>query len=460
MPPEILPSSFRDPSGFVFKKDGEVFRQVNSSYSENYSRLIDSGLYSRLVEKGLLLSHEEVDSLFVAPGGFKVLRPRRVPFISYPFEWSFTQLKNAALTTLEIQRESMKSGLSLKDASAYNIQFVEGRPILMDTLSFEVFDPGKPWVAYRQFCQHFLAPLLLMRYKDVRCGLLSRIFLDGIPLDMTSGMLPKRTYFRFSIFAHIHLHAYFQGKKTGGSVKPRKLPDNAIPGLVDGLFRAVKNLQLPALKSTWSDYYHNTNYSEAAFQHKTSVVGEWIRAVKPAQVWDLGANTGAFSRLAAQEKIPVMAFDFDARAVDIHYQELMTKGEKNILPLVMNLENPSPGLGWAGRERMSLGERGPADMIMALALIHHLAIGNNLPFRMIAGYLAECCHTLIIEFIEKEDSQVVRMLVHRQDVFQGYNRASFEEEFGNFFEISETTAIQESQRVLYLMRSKRHSAQP
>jgi hypothetical protein len=189
-----LVSSFRDPSGFLFIREGILYRQVNQVYREDYSRLMDSGLYEKLVKNGLLITHAETD-IQPADGvlSYKVICPERVPFISYPYEWSFGQLQDAALATLSIQRRALKLGMSLKDASAYNIQFPKGKAMLIDTLSFEQYQEGEPWVAYRQFCQHFLAPLALMAYKDVRLNQLLRIYIDGIPLDLASKLLPRST---------------------------------------------------------------------------------------------------------------------------------------------------------------------------------------------------------------------------------------------------------------------------
>ena len=188
------PASFRDPSGFVFLRRGDLYRQVNREYAAQYDRLMDSGLYTLLVEKGLLIPHAEPAEAPEDPDrAYKVLCPERVPFVSYPYEWCFSALKQAALATLEIQRHALAHGMVLKDASAYNIQFIGTRPVLVDTLSFEIYREGEPWVAYHQFCKHFLAPLAAMAYRDVRCALLLRSFVDGIPIGLAHGLLPRRT---------------------------------------------------------------------------------------------------------------------------------------------------------------------------------------------------------------------------------------------------------------------------
>ncbi|MCJ7513764.1 MAG: hypothetical protein MUO23_12440, partial [Anaerolineales bacterium] len=200
-----LGASFRDPSGYLFERNGKLFRQVNRSYQADFDRLIASGLYAELTGVGLIIPHIESPAAPDEPGlAYRVIEPEPVPFISYPYEWSFGQLQTAALTTLSIQKRALSKGMSLKDSSAYNIQFHHGRPVLIDTLSFETYREGEPWDAYRQFCQHFLAPLALMAHTDIRLGQLLRVYIDGIPLDLASRLLPRKTRFSFSLLTHLH----------------------------------------------------------------------------------------------------------------------------------------------------------------------------------------------------------------------------------------------------------------
>jgi hypothetical protein len=462
MPDEsrTLPSSFRDPSGFLFEREGELYRQVNGVYREHYDHLLSSGLCKKLTEQGLLVPHEEVDLPPPDPErAYKILKPRRVPFISYPYEWCFSQLKDAALATLRIQKTAFDSGMSLKDASAFNIQFVDGRPVLVDTLSFEKLEL-KPWVAYRQFCQHFLCPLLLVATKDYALGSLSRIFIDGVPLSLTSRLLPFRTRLRPSLATHVHLHALSQKVFSEKKVKARerKIRPVSLAGLTESLESAVRRLKLPIKKTEWSRYYEETNYSPEGFERKKKIVEDFLDAMKPETVWDLGANTGIFSRLASRRGIPTVAFDVDTVAVELNYRECREKSEKNLLPLVMDLTNPSPALGWENRERMSLLERGPADAVLALALLHHLAISNNLPFPRIAGFLGRVCRRLVIEFVPKTDSQVQRLLATRKDIFDHYTRADFERQFSRIFAIEKIVPVEGTERILYLMKNRSAAA--
>ena len=453
----IVPSSFRDPSGFVFWRDGSLYRQINIPYKEDYDHLMVSGLYKALVEAGLLIPHEEFPAESARPDWcYKIIKPETVPFISYPYEWSFGQLKDAALTTIRIQKKSLDFGMSLKDCSAYNVQFMKGKPVFIDTLSFERYREGEPWVAYRQFCQHFLAPLALMSYKDVRLGQLFRIHLDGIPLDLASVILPFRTRFKFSLLSHIHLHARSQAHFADRQVNTsrHKVSRLGLLGIIDNLESAVKNLKWQPGGTEWGDYYEDTNYSADAFQHKRQIVAEFLDKISPKNVWDLGENTGIFSRIASDKGIPTISFDIDPAAVEKNYLECRRKGEPNILPLLLDLTNPSPSIGWQNQERISLIERGPADTVLALALIHHLAISNNVPLAKIAAFLASICDSLIVEFVPKSDSQVQRLLSTREDIFPRYEQQAFEADFGQYFAIQSSVRIRGSERTLYLMKER------
>jgi hypothetical protein len=453
------PGSFRDPSGFVFRADGVLYRQVNPCYRDDYDHLVSSGLAARLMDRGLLIQHEEVPAPSRAAVGYKWIRPEQVPFISYPYEWSFSQLRDAALLTLRVQSAALKHGMSLKDASAYNVQFGRGKPVLIDTLSFERYVEGRPWVAYRQFCQHFLAPLALMAYQDVRLGQLFRVFIDGVPLDLAAGLLPLRTRAKPSLAIHLHLHARLQKSYSGRAAITGRASVNAarLTSLLQTLATTIGDLRWKPAGTEWADYYSDTNYSNSALDEKARLVSQVLDRLQPATVWDLGANTGRFSRLASARGIAVVAFDLDAAAVERNYSECVSAGDVHLLPLVLDLSNPSPNLGWASSERLSLQSRGPADLVLALALIHHLAIGNNVPFWKIAEFLSGLCANLLIEFVPKSDSQVQRLLASRPDVFDDYTQHAFEHAFESHFSIVTTAPIAGTSRILYHMRSRQRS---
>lgn len=452
-----VPGSFRDPSGFLFRRDDRLYRQVNSSYRADYERLMESGLYKSLTESGLLIPHQETSEPGTLAGMFKVIAPDVIPFVSYPYEWSFSQLRDAALATLSVEKSALGHGMSLKDASAYNIQFRACRPVLIDTLSFEEYREGEPWVAYRQYCQHFLAPLALMSHTDVRLGQLMRVNIDGIPLDLASRLLPGKTKLVLGLATHIHLHAQAQRRYADKPVKPagRRMSRMAFLGLIDSLESTTRKFEWKPQGTEWGNYYDATNYSDASLDHKRQVVADYMARLNPKTVWDLGANTGLFSRIAADRGIPTVAFDIDPAAVELNYLDCRKRDEKNMLPLLIDLTNPSPGIGWQNHERQSLIERGPCDTALALALIHHLAIGNNLPFDRIVDFLAGICRTLVIEFVPKTDSQVQRLLATREDIFPGYTKEGFEQAFSARFAVLASSPVRDSERTIYLMELHR-----
>ena len=453
-----IASSFRDPSGFLFFQDGSIYRQVNTIYKENYDHLIDSGLCETLVDSGLLVSHDEVGTvLATTDSAYKILKPELIPFISYPYEWCFSGLKDAALATLEIQKTALDFEMTLKDSSAYNIQFVKGKPVLIDILSFDKYREGQTWVAYRQFCQHFLAPLALMSYRDIRLNQLFRIYIDAVPLDLASSLLPFRTRFIFSLVSHIHLHARSQKHFADKAVNMsrHRMGRLSFLGLIDNLESAVKKLKWQPQGTEWTNYYEDATYSADALHQKKQLVAEFLDRLRPKIVWDLGANTGLFSRIASDKGIQTISFDIDPACVEKNYLECVEKREANILPLLLDLTNPSPDIGWQNQERISLLQRGPADTALFLALIHHLAISNNLPFSKVADFLYNICNSLVIEFVPKSDPQVQKLLSTREDIFPNYTQQAFENEFGEYFTVQKSAKIVDSERTLYLM-TKRH----
>ena len=453
----VVAGSFRDPSGFLFRRDGILYRQVNRSYREHYDHLLASGLYATLEKRNQLIAHTEVGlELARSDEAYKIIKPHQIDFISYPYEWSFSQLKDAALATLEIQKAAMAADMTLKDATAFNIQFWQGQPILIDTLSLQKYREGDPWIAYLQFCQHFLAPLLLMKYRDARLGPLSRLWIDGIPLDLASDLLPFRTKFRFSILSHIHLHSKSQKHFADKKIETNKTRVSrlGLSGVIDSLETTIRRLSWRPEHTEWGEYYDETNYSAEGLAHKETVVREYIGILKPETLWDLGGNVGRFSRIASDFGSRVVSLDLDPAAVELNYLETRRRNEKNLLPLVIDLTNPSPAVGWCHMERESFVNRGPVDAVMALALIHHLTIANNVPFGRIAEFFAATSRALIVEFVPKSDSQVAKLFVAREDIFADYCVERFEEEFCQVYDIVRCDEIVDSQRTLYLMRKR------
>ena len=454
-----LPGSFRDPAGFVFKRDGTFYRQVNRSYEGTFDALMTSGLYGKLAEQGLLIGHEHADlGLAPEPDALAVIKPEQLGFVSYPFEWSFSQLKASALATLRVQRLALGHGLSLKDASAYNMQLHDGRPTLIDTLSFEPYEAGLPWVGYRQFCQHFLAPLALMAYRDVRLGRLLQSHLDGLSLDLAAGLLPWRTRLRPGLLMHLHLHSRAQARHADSpqdreSLKGR-MSRRRLDAVLESLESTIRKLTWHPGDTPWASYGDQSSYSDAGQADKERLVAAYLAQVDAESVWDLGGNVGIFSRIAAARDVPVVSIDSDAGAIDLNYRRMAERGARHLYPIVADLTSPSPALGWDNREVRSLTERGPAGLVMGLALIHHLAIGNNTRFERLAEFFASLGRSLLIEFVPPDDPMVLRLLAMRNHTFPWYTQGDFEAAFGRYFRVRKTDPIADSKRRLYLMVSR------
>lgn len=461
---ERVPGSFRDPAGFVFRRHGVLYRQVNEQKRANYDALMTSGLYDALVRQDLLVPHEEVAVPPVEPSlASLVIRPEPVPFVSYPYEWSPGQLQAAGEATLTIQELAMEHNMSLRDASAYNIQFRDGRPVLIDTLSFEPLEEHAPWVAYGQYCRHFVAPLALMKYVDVRLGSLLRTEIDGVPLDLAARLLPGRTRLRFGLGIHLHAHSSSQQRHAGDAPvdvteapSPRAMSRNALAGLVHSLLTLTRRLTWEPPASAWRDYYaQRESYTGDSSSHKRALVGEMLASVGADTVWDLGANTGQISQLAADVTGGhVVAVEMDPSAVELHWRACRTEPRRRVLPLLNDLSNPSPSQGWGHDERQSLEARGPADVVLALALVHHLAIGNNVPLRSVVAWFARLGRRVIVEWVPKDDPMVARLLARREDVFDAYTTEEFEAAVRAFFEVRSREAVRGSMRTIYLLERR------
>lgn len=450
-------ASFRDKSGFVYEENGVFYRQVSYSYQQHYAHLMSSGLYDALTKKGWLLEHEEIAHKMGQYDTYKILYPEQLSFISYPYSWSFGMLKDAALLTLKIQKLALKHDMILKDASAYNVQFIGSRPVFIDSLSFETYTEGVAWVAYGQFCRHFLAPLALMAYKDVSLNKLLIAHLDGIPLPLVSKLLPWKTRLNINLALHIHLHARTQVRSQDKKIekKPQSLPKNALLNLCTSLESTIKKLNWQPTATEWHDYY-DKSVGKAYFEHKKDLVTAFLEDTTSTtgRVLDLGANDGTFSQLAAKVGKDVLSFDIDPACVEQNYQRLKTEKETRITPLIVDVTNPDPAIGWQNRERTSLWERTNAETTMALALIHHLCISNNIPLSMVAKWLSDISQHLIIEFVPKTDKKVQILLQNREDIFDDYTLEHFIDQFSKYFNIKKQTIITPTERVLFLMKKK------
>jgi hypothetical protein len=464
------PASWRDPSGFVYRRDGRLLRQVNRSFAGHWDRLGESGFLDELVARRWLIPYTPVSTSLAADPALAhaVIAPDEIRFVSRPVEWTFGQLRDAALLTLDIQRLALERGFTLKDASAFNIQFHDGAPVLIDTLSLEIAEPDAPWAAYRQFCEHFLGPLALMAYRDVRLARLRMSYIDGIPLDLVSRLLPRRTLGRFGLLGHIHLHARAQGRfrkagarRVGSSGAPSASNEPASGGgmtdlrraaLVDSLRSAVSKLRWEPRRSGWAAYTDETSYSPVGARSKERIVSDMLTASAGSLVWDLGANTGRFSRIAAGLGKRVVAFDSDAGAAELHYRAVRAAGLTTILPLVVDVASPTPAVGWGGIERPSLGDRANADVALALALVHHLAITRNVPLPAIGAWLAGLAREAIVEFVPLGDPMADGLVASKATPVRDYTIEAFRDAMRASWDVVGERPIEDSQRVLFHLR--------
>lgn len=449
------PSSFRDNDGFIFYKDRTIYRSINSSYKNVWDQLSTSDFFLNLIMEHKLVDFSIVNEEFgkdIIPKPYKVIQVQKIPFISYPNEWTFSKLKKAALLTLSIQKQALLNNFTLKDASAYNVQFIGNKAIFIDTLSFEIYQEGSPWQAYKQFCQHFLGPLLLWQYglKEIKSLFIDNI--DGIPLTLCSKLLPFTSRFNFLAYTHIHLHAKFESKHaTDKNVNAKKLTisKSRVLSMIEHLEQGIKSMKEQSSKTNWTDYYDSFSYSEAGYSLKKNFVEKHLSKLKGDLCVDLGANTGEFSVIAATHFKNVVACDSDLEVVT----EIQRKKIPNILALHNNLINPTPAFGWNNTERKSFIERiNVADATLALALIHHLCIGNNIPLTKLARFFADISNNLILEFVPRTDVQVQKLLVTKKDIFQDYTLENFNKAFSHYFKIEDSLEIPDSNRVIFLLK--------
>ncbi|MEZ5399593.1 MAG: hypothetical protein R2729_07970 [Bryobacteraceae bacterium] len=443
-----LAGSFRDPAGFVFVEEGAYKRVVAQAGHADYQRFMGSGLYAELAAARLIVPHVEeargVETL--------ILVPEQIPFISYPYEWCFSQLRDAALLTLDIQLHSLRRGMSLKDASAFNVQFRGARPVFIDTLSFEA-NAGGPWPAYDQFCRHFLAPLALMATRWDSFNQFLSASPEGLPLAMVSRLLPARTWFQPGLLMHIHLHARAQNNAAQGQPASTRTTPDRKAALAESLRSAIESLRPPRRSTAWSGYYEErSHYTPASEQFRREYVARTLLNARPELVFDLGANRGDYSRLTAELGFRCVAFEMDAACAETAYLEARRSAADLVLPLRMDLRNPSPGLGFHSRERMALHDRPRASMLLALAIIHHLRITGLAPFALISEYFAALGDHLLLEFVPKDDPMTALMLAHRTDIFDDFTLDGLRQAFHPLWELASVEPIPESPRTLCLFQ--------
>jgi hypothetical protein len=387
-----------------------------------------------------------------------VLEHERLPFISYPYEWCFGMLRDAALLHLDLMLGALEHDLILKDSSAYNIQWHGARPQHIDIPSFQRWEPGEAWIGYRQFCQLFLYPLMLTAYLQLPHQPWLRGSIDGITPEDCNNLLTGLDRLRKGVFAHVFLQSKLLAAASRPSSSLRRelkaagLGKGLITRNVTGLRKLVTRMRWKRSASEWSSYADQHSYSEEDENAKRAFVERAVKSRPWGLVWDLGCNTGAYSRIAAENSSFVVAMDGDCLAVEHLYDELKSEGNRKILPLVVNLADPSPNLGWDGRERRSLTSRADVDLTVCLALVHHMVISANVPLAEFIGWLARLRSCLVIEFVTRDDAMVQRLLLNKEDIYHDYQLASFEHEIGKHFETIARHELSSGSRILYFLR--------
>jgi SAM-dependent methyltransferase len=455
------PGSFRDRDSKVLYDDREVLRGLSERGLADWRALESSALYSRFSESGQLVGSELIDTDSSDRNGWAaLLRHERIPFVSYPYEWTFSMLKDAALLQLDLTLAGLDEQLMLKDGSPYNVQWRGTRPVFIDVGSFERLRPGEPWVAYRQFCMLFLFPLLLEAYRGLSFQTLLRGSLEGIEPDACRRMLRLRDLIRPGVLNNVVLHSRLQrANGDGGGGLRRELEaagfsTQMIRTNVTRLRKLVSGLQPASTDSSWSEYGHTNTYSSDEIELKAEVVRQVACALQPELVWDIGCNDGRFSRIAAQHAKYTLALDADRATVEHLYRSLVADDIDSILPLVLDVADPSPALGWRNLERKTLPERGQPDLILCLALVHHLSITRNVPLGGFVEWLRSLDSAALIEFPDPHDPMVRRLLeAKRVGTHDDYTRGNFEQLLAEQFTVETSTAVS-STRTIYFARPR------
>ena len=458
-PASAEPGSYRDRNGAVFYRGDRVLRAISEKALANWERLSAARFFREMTAGRRIVATERVA---VPPpemsGGewAAVLSHARIPFVSYPYEWAFGMLKDAALLHLDLVRAALDEDMILKDSSAYNIQWVGAEPVFIDIPSFEALAPGEPWIGYRQFCELFLYPLMLQAYKGVDFRAWLRGSLDGIDAASLRPLLSARDLIRPGVMMHVVAQNALQRRYSGAGGVKNSLAEagfdkRLILRNVAGLRRIVERMSPAGGKTAWADYAQTHSYEAGEFEAKRAFVRDAASRRRWRLAWDLGCNTGTFSRIAAEHADYVVAMDGDRLAIERLYREQKLRDDRrSILPLVVNLADPSPGQGWLGLERRSLPDRGRPDLALCLALIHHIVIGANIPVRDFLGWLADLGASLVIEFVGRGDEMVERLLANKDDQYEDYNETAFERALAERFEIAGKQPLKGGKRIVYL----------
>lgn len=475
---EIAPDagSFRDRGNRVFRAGDRILRGVSKAVYEHWKSVSAAPFFETLSAEGKLIgtidaSGEEVAQTRPLSEWPHVLAHETVPFISYPYEWSFGMLKDAALLHLEILEKAIPEGWTLKDSSAYNIQFIGARPVFIDIPSFEPYRAGDPWNGYRQFCMMFLYPLMMKAYLGVDFGPLLRAYIDGVDPVVADKLLSRAARWKKGVFAHVYLHSKMQARAAameldeakrltedaGGAPEEKKRlrhSEAMVLGLIQGLRSTIAKMKSPDERTVWGDYAADHSYSDASLQKKKDFIERNAKRGRYRKVWDIGCNTGVFSRLCAPFADEVISIDGDPKAIDRLYQHEKLEGAGKILPMIIDLGNVSPNQGWRGAERKSLERRSRPDLTLCLALIHHIVIAANIPMREFIDWLGDLGGDLILEFVAAEDGMAQMLLRNKANQYQDYTIEEFERLVSARYQVADSEELKGGHRKIYYLRRR------
>jgi hypothetical protein len=457
----IDPGSFRDRDGRIYRSGERIYRGLSENALADYWKLEGKTFFRQFTEAGKLVPTTEIPAEEVPlPEAEKArwagfLEHERIPVISYPYEWSFGMLQDAALLTLDLLESAIRADMTLKDATPYNVQFRAGQPVFIDIPSFETLQPGATWSGYRQFCEMFLFPLMLQAYKGIDLQPMLRSRIDGVGVQTAAKLFSLRDRFRKGVFSHVWLQAKLDSRY--GSTRRDVKTDLKSAGFSKELILAnvrktrklVSRLSWDGEGSEWGAYEEFHNYSESDHALKESFVEDCVRDSGAHTVWDIGANTGQFARIAARHARQVLAMDIDHFAVERMYRGGREDGIANVLPLVQNVCDPSPAWGWRNRERNDLLSRARPDLVLCLALIHHVVITANVPLDEFVDWLAGMTDRLVIEYVSRNDDKVKTLLRNKEDKYHDYTKEMLEAALDRQFATRKQLDLQSGNRSLY-----------
>jgi len=453
-------NSLYDPSGFVYQNQGRVFRVILRQAEKDWQHFVKSGLFLKLQEKKYLQPSE---ILPLQNCDYKeavaFIEHKKIPCISYPYEWSFSMLRDAALFHLDVLYQCIQEGFITKDGSSYNIQFLGVNPIFIDLLSFIPYKGSSPWLGFTQFCQLFLFPLFISSYKRIPFQPWLKNELEGIDVFTTRRFFSLADILKPGLFSNVFLGAQFQKRFSQQKESlfdqissARVINERTIGSLILRLQKTIKSLPLPKLPSLWEKYEEDNIYNIKDRKAKHQFVSEVVGIVRPTLILDLGTNRGEYVIPQSSRSNYIVAVDNDYQAIDSLYQRLKNKGIKNILPLVEDIVNPSPPGGWNLRQHQSFFSRLKPDIVLALALIHHIVVRNNIPLKNFVEWIVKLSPNLVIEFITKKDPMLRVLLKEKEDVYFDYNVEAFEKYLSQRGKIIKKHKLSSNSRILYFFR--------